>query len=431
MRKPLTEAEKQYLYKRKQAGETLREIATTLGCAYETARKWWRHYRDGTHPCPRGRPAEGALSTYPQDVRERAVALKQAHPHWGPDKVRVELQAALELSPTEVPSASRLAVLFREACPETVKRYRKRQYPERVPSTARSPHDQWQLDAKEKVAVGSDDVATVLTARDQYSALMVTSRAYVTTTEKGWRKLTLVEVQETLRYAFQQWGLPRTIQTDREVVYIGAPERYFPSLFTLWLIGLGIAHELSRTRRPTDQAEIERTHRTLGDWVWNDVAFATVADLQATLDMTRDSYNAAYPARTAHCEGQPPLSGHPHAAHSGRPFQAGAEWEMFDQDRVDAYLAQQTWTRLANATGTVSVASQPYYLGRAYAGETIAVTFRPESRCFCFETERGDHITDEPAIGLDKADIIGRSPVEVAWPQLVQPFQLPLPLQGV
>lgn len=332
MRKPLTEAEKQHLYKRKQAGDTLHEIATTLGCAYETARKWWRAlraYRDGTQPQPCGRPAKGVLSTYPQDIRETAVALKQAHPHWGPDKVRVELQAQLGLSSADVPSASRLAVLFREACPEAVKQYRKRQYPEQAPSTARSPHDQWQLDSKEKVAVGSDDVATVLTARDQYSALMVTTRAYVTTTEKGWRKLTLHEVQESLRHAFQQWGLPRTIQTDREVVYIGAPERYFPSLFTLWLVGLGIAHELSRTRRPTDQAAIERTHRTLGDWVWNDVTFTTIADLQVVLDTTRESYNAAYPARTAHCDGQPPLSAHPQAAHSGRPFQAGAEWELF------------------------------------------------------------------------------------------------------
>lgn len=33
---------------------------------------------------------------------------------------------------------------------------------------------------------------------------------------------------------------------------------------------------MSRTRRPTYRAEIERTHRTLVDSVWNDVTFATL-----------------------------------------------------------------------------------------------------------------------------------------------------------
>jgi transposase-like protein len=46
-RAPLTEAEKQYIYDRKQQGASLKMIAQELDCAPETARKWWRYRRDG------------------------------------------------------------------------------------------------------------------------------------------------------------------------------------------------------------------------------------------------------------------------------------------------------------------------------------------------------------------------------------------------
>jgi len=40
-----------------------------------------------------------------------------------------------------------------------------------------------------------------------------------------------------------------------------------PSQLTLWLIGLGVEHRFSRPNTPTDQAQIERTHRTLDGFV--------------------------------------------------------------------------------------------------------------------------------------------------------------------
>ena len=49
---------------------------------------------------------------------------------------------------------------------------------------------------------------------------MIASRAIVTTTEKGWRKISLPEAQDTLHVAFTEWGGPLEVQTDHEVVYI-------------------------------------------------------------------------------------------------------------------------------------------------------------------------------------------------------------------
>ncbi len=83
-RVPLTEAEKQYVQTRKQAGTTLAIIAGELRCSRMTARKWWRYLRNGVHPRARGRPPAGPLSTYPPEVVERAVALKRRWPYGAP-----------------------------------------------------------------------------------------------------------------------------------------------------------------------------------------------------------------------------------------------------------------------------------------------------------------------------------------------------------
>jgi hypothetical protein len=247
------------------------------------------------------------------------------------------------------------------------------------------------------------------------------------TTPQGWRKPTRRDVQETLREAFSHWGLPLEIQTDHEVVYTGAPGTDFPTTFTLWLVGLGLRHVSSRDRRPTDQAQVERGHRTLAEMSWKDTPSQTLAQLQALVDERRARYNQELPVRAAHCQGQPPLVAHPAAAHSGRPFARAVEWELFDLARVDRYLAQFTWIRQISTPGQVSLGRYPYYVGHL-PSPSVAVRFLPQTRAFRFELPDGKLVKQLPALGLEPVDLIGYMPLDEA---LLIPFQLPLPLQGV
>jgi transposase-like protein len=426
-RAPLTEAEKEYIYERKQEGASLTKIGDALGCAYETARKWWRHQRDGTRPRPKGRPRRGILSSYPAAIRERAIALKRAHPHWGPANVNLQLKRELGLEKDELPSSPRLAALFKAECPEAVQPRQRRLYPEKAPTSVTHPHQRWQVDGKEKVAIGDNDVVTILNARDPVGALMIASRAFVTTTPQWLRKLTLQEVKDTLRQAFTEWGLPLEIQTDRETVYVGAPQETFPSLSALWLIGLGIQHIVSRDRRPTDQAHVERSHRTVGDMAWKDQPCATVEQLQSLLDDCRQRYNEELPVQAADCQGRPPLEVRPWARHSGRPFHSGLEWTLFNLQRVDAYLACQVWIRKVSAHGEVHIGRRRYQVGCINAQLTVSIRFCHDTRCFRFQSSDGTVISERLALGLDKADIIGHMPFEEVFPLL---FQLPFPLRG-
>ena len=411
-RAALTEAEKQYIYEQKQQGRTLGKIAQELKCSPETARKWWRYQRDGKQPRARGRPKTGTLSTYPRKVREKAVEYKQAHPHWGPAMVKLELIRRLGFAAEDLPSDTRLWALFKERCPEAIQPRQKRHYPEKVPPKARSPHECWEIDEKEAVRVGDNAWANILNVCDPFTAVLIACRAFETTTEKAWRKVTRQEVQATLRVAFQVWGLPLKIQTDHGKKYVGNSQASFPSLMTLWVVGLGIEHTLSRSRRPTDQPHVERSHRTVGDMAWKDQAFDSVEQLQALLDDHCQQYNHAYPSRAAYCKGQPPLVAHPEALHSGRPFDPDREWELFDMQRVDAYLASFVWTRPVSPNGQVSIGRHKYQVGSAHAGETASVRFVPGKRVFCFQASDGSWSVELPAVGLDKADITGLTPPE-------------------
>lgn len=427
MRRPLTEGEKQYIVRRKELGATLREIARELHCSIWTTGKWWRNHKKGEKPRKRGRPRQGTLSTYPAKVRMEAKRLKEQHPHWGPAMVKTVLREQLGEA-VQLPSDSQMALYFKEVCPEAVQKRQRQQYPEKAPPPVVRPHERWQIDAQEGIAFGDQRYATILNIRDPLGALMIASQAFETTTEKRWRKLTLEEVKDSMREAFSTWGLPLEIQTDREIVYIGHPEQQFPSYFTLWLVGLGIRHVLSRSRRPTDQGAEERNHRTIDDMALNDQYFDDIPSMQQVLDRTRQRYNHAYPAKAGLCEHEPPLEKHPWAHHSGRPFHPDAEWNLFHMEWVDDYLAQQTWTRQANDNSQVSLNHCVYYLGKDYRNQTVSITFNPHNRHFVFCTQDGDFIKELPVQKLDKADIIGRIPVTL-MPS--EPIQLPLPFKLV
>src|SRR5262245_14650867 len=114
-RTPLSQAEKEQIYQRKLAGESLQEIATDLGCSIGCVRKWWRQGRDegfkSLRQRRRGRGQRGLLSQFKPAVREKALSYKRSHRRWGARRVLVELAQEFKQAspPVRLPSASRLA----------------------------------------------------------------------------------------------------------------------------------------------------------------------------------------------------------------------------------------------------------------------------------------------------------------------------------
>lgn len=427
-RAPLSLAEKDYLYRRKQAGASHAEVAQELHCARETVRKKWQAFRRGQPQPKRGRPSLGILSTYPAEISQKAIEIKKAHACWGPANVLLELQSYFGERYPSLPSPSRLSALFKAQCPQAVQSHQPSQPPEHPPPVVVARvHQRWQLDAKEKIHLGDGEFASLLEIRDPVGALMIASQAFLTTlTPSTYRKLTWPEIQASLRQAFSQWGRPAEIQTDHEDVYAGANRSDFPMPFTLWLVGLGIRHVFSRSRRPTDQPQIERNHRTLAELTWKNQPPTDLENLQRQLEAGRARYNQRYPAQAANCQGLPPLVRHPQAVHSGRPYQVQSELALFDLQAVDHYLAQFCWVRKVDQNGILYLGNLRYYLGKGHPSQAVKIRFQPERRAFRFETEAGEWIKTLPAKGLEKADLTGlipggcfaKTPLQLTLPRL-------------
>jgi transposase InsO family protein len=423
---PLTIAEREVIYFGKLGGRRLRDLAKELSCSLSCARKWWRIGRDqgldGLRRSGRNRTKDGALSRFDLLVAERALYWKRQHPKRGPTRILADMEHDTVLKGLALPKRTALADFFREACPELLQRRQRRPA---APPVARHVHELWKMDAKEAVCLVDGTIATVLEVREPVACVCLGAVAHAVQTAKAWRKLTLREVQADLRQVFTEFGLPVGIQTDREKVYGRPPTEAFPTLFTLWLVGLGINHYFTRPGQATDQAHVEREHRTLFDWLEQPQPLANLAALQNGLDEARYMHNYVLPSDAGDCQGHPPIEAHPEVLRPLRPYHSAAELALFDLARVDRFLARFTWSYKASKVSQICIADHAYSVGTVHAGQYVDVHFDPQDRHFVFcEDQSGQLIKRCSAKGLDTATITGLG-APVAQPD--EPIQLSFP----
>lgn len=435
-RAPLSQVEKERIYRGKLAGYTLPELAAEVGCSVGCARKWWRVGRDkgleGLRSPRRTRGKTGTLSQFDPRIAEAALTLKKAHPRWGAKRVLVELKADPSLRGLRLPGRSRLADFFQEKCPNCIAARRSHFGRLKRGPAATCVHELWQLDNQEGVRLNNREVATICSVRDPVGAAMIVSRAFSVGTKRRWRKLEWTETRDVLRDAYTEWQtLPDGIQTDNELGLAGASNDPFPGKLTLWLAGLGVTHRFSRPGRPTDQPHIERSHRTLGDWTADEEGMKDLAHLQQRLDHERYVHNHLYPSQASDCAGHPPLIAHPELLSPRRPYQPGLELELFDLQRAYGYLAQFTFKRKVSAAARVSLGRQSYTLGKKLVREhqlkTVLVRFDQVHAGWSFFTPEDEEIISLPVKGLDVQDLTG---LNLAIERPARPVQLAFAIFG-
>jgi transposase InsO family protein len=429
-RVPLTLGEKERLYAAKIQGRSLPSIAAELGCSPETARKWWRlardHGRAAFHQARRGRAATGVLSRFSAAVTSRALSLKREHPSWGPDRVLTDLQHEVTLTGLPLPSRSRLALLFKTECPELVAPRRAHSSPLSTPPAPSAVHECWQLDFQEAIALADDHRASICTLRDPFGAAILASQAFDVTGGERGRRLSWQEVRGVIRSAFARWAtLPDALQTDNEVCLGGQPTDPLPSPLTLWLVGLGVAHRFIRPNTPTDQAQIERTHRTLDGFVGLPASHLDVTRLQQRLDYEREVHNEWFPSRASDCGGRPPLLAHPELLLARRPYRLEWEHALFDEQRVYTYLATIVLSRKVSKTGQIQLSGQSRSVGRACIGQTVTVQCDALRREWVVRLPEGTVVKRLSIHGLDVTSLTG---IPDTPREELPPIQLTLPL---
>jgi transposase len=422
------------IYMLKQAGKTLGEISQSKGISFHTARKWWRVGRDfglaGIRARTRGRPAKGAGSSFEAEVIATALKLKKKHRRWGANRVLVELKRDEQLTDMKLPSRSRLQAIFKAHCPEVVGNWTHHiKLPK--PPQATAVHEVWQVDHQEGLPLQDGSKATVCNVRDPVGAAMIASRSFEVTTPKRWRKLTWEEVRQVLREAFCEWQtMPDSVQTDNEMALGGNPNDPFPSSLTMWLAGFGIQHSFIRSHRATDQAEVERCHRTMDAFSDDEDSRADLVSFQEALERERFQHNHLFPSRASDCNGKPPMVAHPELLTARRPFHPDHELELFDMQRIYNLLAATPLTRKVNRNGQITLKGVRYSIGLSLANSQVEVCFDPQTKEWvCYRaTETGDleECVRRPLKKLDMQTLTGLEPKQPV--EALAPIQLSLAL---
>jgi len=434
MKRQTTPRERGAFYERHQAGETYAAIAQAHGVSLECVRYWCRRQRDGGDCRNRyHREPAGLLSRFDALVRYAILRLKLAHPRWGPKPLRYHLAKRSSLRHLKLPSETAMGRYLHQW--PRFRRRRKKQRTQRArPNRPTEVHQQWQIDFKTDIKLKDGSRVSLHTVRDPVGEACLTAVVFPTQkVNQRVERVTSEQVRTVLRRCFARWRtLPDEIQTDGEPVLVASGEDAFASSFTLWLAGLGISHQVIRSRHPTDNAEVERCHRTLYDYAIVGNEDKDWVSLQAVLDQAVTELTDALPSRAEGCQGQSPLEAHPELLQPRHPFRPEQELAHFDLHRLDAYLATQQWTRKVGKTGQVCLGGhhQYYSLGRAYARREVLIHFDPADRHFVFydPDQPHDEIGRRPARNLEVEDLTGLA----TWPDSLLPQQLPLPfLQGV
>lgn len=430
----VTQTEREQIYLKKLAGQTLPKIAQALSLSRASVRKWWRRGRDegllALVERKHGRPAQGILSQFATEVRQASVKLKREHKRWGANRVLVEMGNDPALVGLPLPSRSRLYAYFRQECADCLNVWTKHiQGP--VPAVATAVHEVWQVDHQEGHRLGDESIATVCNIRDPYGAAMIASQAFSVKTKLHWRKLTWEEVRQVLRTGFTEWQtLPDSILTDNEMGLGGNPNDPFPSWLSLYLAGLGIKHNFIRSHQPTDQPQVERNHRTLDGLTDAEHSRQDLTSFQHALDQERYVYNHQFPARASDCHGLPPLQAHPALLLPRRPYQL--EWEvlLFDLQRVYDFLATFVFERKVNRNGQVTLKGHHYTVGLAHKEKTIQVRLDAHTQEWRFmerdEQGQEQELSRRELFGIDFKILTGlEKPEDLS---ALPPIQLTLPL---
>jgi len=408
---------------RVEAGQSSREIAAALNRPLATVRKWRQRYRQKGRAglsSQMGRPAVGALASASAEMKSALLELRERHPGWGAQTLRLEIARDKRFAGQRIPSRARIAAYLKEQ--KKVRKYERHQeLPEPQARPVQRPHQEWEIDAQGVTTVMGLGKVSFINLLDIHSHVSIDSHACL-----GVRHPKAEQYQQVLRRAFLRYGLPEQISFDHDsAFYDNKSASPFPTTIHLWLIGLGIQVRFIHARPPWEHSRIERHHQTVAGQAFEGQTFADVSDLQYSLQARLLFLNSEYPTRALH--GQPPFKAFPNSRHSGRFYSPELEEQLLDMQRIYAYLQGGRWFRQVSSVGTFSLGGYLYHASAHFAKQTLEITFDSATHQLICLPEKGAATFRLDAQGLTKTALMGNAsalPSHTAY-QLALPLAYP------
>jgi putative transposase len=286
--------------------------------------------------------------TIAEEIAERCLEVRRAHPSWGPVKVRAYLER--QAPAWEWPAASTIGELFdREGL--TVKRKLRRRSP---PSSAPFAHceaanDVWCIDFKGWFLTGDGKRCEPLTITDAHSRYLLRCQA-LPRTDTG-------HVWPVLDTAFREFGLPRYMRSDNGSPFASRGAGGLSRL-SVKLIKAGVIPERIAPGKPQQNGRHERMHLTL----LQEVASPPANSLREQLKRLR-AFQRLYNEERPH-----------QALANATP----AERYQTSSRRFDGILRSPEYSdqdvRRVRDSGEIKLHGKSIYISQALAGEPIGLT---------------------------------------------------------
>src|SRR5215831_5033834 len=288
------------------------------------------------------------------DVRAAVLALRRAHPRWGPKKLRAVLE---ERAPQRLwPAASTMGDLLRRAGLSHPRRRPRYVVPLTQPlAAAQAPNDVWTADFKGWFRTADGTRCDPLTIVDACSRFVMCCHI-VAPHEAG--------VRPWFERTFRTYGLPRALRTDNGSPFATTGAGQLSHL-AVWWLKLGIQVDRIAPGHPEQNGRHERFHLTLQQETATPPA-ATRQQQQRRFDRMRVAFNTERPHEAL--DQQPPGCVY---ERSPRPYPARLD---------DPWYDAQHQVRRVSDRGRIKWRGELVFVSEALRGELIGLA----------ETEGGD-----------------------------------------
>ena len=329
---------------------SLAQLARICGISRPTGYKWLGRYKaEGIEGLrDRSRAPRHHPHAVGKEIEEAVLALRLAHPTWGPKKLRHRLQR--DHPQMAWPARSTIAEILRRRGLVSDGRRRRRTPPYTEPFRhCDGPNTVWCLDHMGWFLTGDGSKCEPLTLTDAFSRYLFRCQVVPNKGQKPTRAI-LVAV-------FREYGLPDAIRSDNGSPFasrgIGGLSR-----LSVWFIQLGIVPERIEPGQPQQNGRHERMHRTVQEETARPPA-QTLHGQQRAFDAFRKEYNQERP-HEALAMATPAEVYRP----SGRSYPERLELVSYPAGLVD---------RVVQKRGEFYWNQHRVFLGEAFSGQRVGL----------------------------------------------------------
>jgi transposase InsO family protein len=235
--------------------ESFAAVCRRFGMSRRVGYKWLGRYEEAgvAGLVDRSRAPHSHPQAMPDAIAERCLAVRRAHPRWGPAKVRAWL---LRRAPQlHWPVASSIGDLFDREGLTVKRRLRRRSPPSSAPfADCTAPNDVWCVDFKGWFRTGDGSRCEPLTLSDAHSRYLLRCQAVARTDQ--------AHVWPVLDAAFREFGLPWALRSDNGPPFASRGPGGLSKL-SVKVIKAGVVPERIAPGKPQQNGRHERMHLTL------------------------------------------------------------------------------------------------------------------------------------------------------------------------